>query len=128
MGFRQVASNDLIDLTQCPVLMPELEALLQPLHRCLSTLFAVKRLGHVEPVLADNGPLMMLRHLDALAPEDRAKLERFSHCSIWTMGAPLAGAGCRTVFLPCVWFTTSPQDFIQVNDNVNQQMVAKAIE
>ncbi|MBY4890232.1 23S rRNA (uracil(1939)-C(5))-methyltransferase RlmD [Pantoea sp. DY-15] len=135
MGFRQAASNDLVELKQCPVLVPELEALLQPLHQCLSDLQAVKRLGHVELVLADNGPLMVLRHLDALSAGDRAKLERFSHeqqLSLYLADGSesLQALNAREPFyhslnLP---LSFSPQNFIQVNDGVNQQMVAKAIE
>lgn len=135
MGFRQAASNDLVELKQCPVLVPELEALLQPLHQCLSDLQAVKRLGHVELVLADNGPLMVLRHLDALSAGDCAKLERFSHeqqLSLYLADGSesLQALNAREPFyhslnLP---LTFSPQNFIQVNDGVNQQMVAKAIE
>lgn len=134
MGFRQAASNDLVALRQCPILVPELEALLQPLHQCLSSLNAVRRLGHVELVLADNGPLMVLRHLDALSAADREKLERFSHehrLMTWLADGsdslqPLQEAMpfYRSFDLQ---LTFSPQDFIQVNDAVNQQMVAQAL-
>ncbi|RRW71877.1 23S rRNA (uracil(1939)-C(5))-methyltransferase RlmD [Pantoea dispersa] len=134
MGFRQAGSNDLIDVTQCPVLVPELEALLQPLHHCLSSLHAVKRLGHVELVLADNGPLMVLRHLDALSAADRTKLERFSHehrLMIWLADGSdaLQALGAEQPYYRSfdLQLTFSPQDFIQVNDGVNQQMVAQAI-
>jgi 23S rRNA (uracil1939-C5)-methyltransferase len=51
MGFRQVASSDLVPVTQCPVLHPELEQLLTPLRACLSALQVARRLGHVELVL-----------------------------------------------------------------------------
>jgi 23S rRNA (uracil1939-C5)-methyltransferase len=135
MGFRQASSNDLVELKQCPVLVPQLEALLQPLHQCLSSLQAVRRLGHVELVLADNGPLMVLRHLDALSAGDRAKLERFSHehqlmCYLADGSDSLQPLGDKAPFYQSfdLTLTFSPQDFIQVNDGVNQQMVAKAIE
>ncbi|WP_336778902.1 23S rRNA (uracil(1939)-C(5))-methyltransferase RlmD [Pantoea sp. USHLN256] len=135
MGFRQAGSNELVELKQCPVLVPELEALLQPLHQCLSDLQAVRRLGHVELVLADNGPLMVLRHLDALSAGDRAKLERFSHeqqLSMWLADGSerLQPLSAREPFYRAfdLQLTFSPQNFIQVNDGVNQQMIAKAIE
>ncbi|MGK3131278.1 23S rRNA (uracil(1939)-C(5))-methyltransferase RlmD [Pantoea sp. C8B4] len=135
MGFRQAATNDLVALSQCPILVPELEALLQPLHHCLSTLQAARRLGHVELVLADNGPVMVLRHLDALSAGDRAKLERFSHehqlmLYLADGGDTLQPLGDYAPFYQSfdLKLTFSPQDFIQVNDGVNQQMVAKAIE
>ncbi len=134
MGFRQAASNELIALQQCPVLVPELEALLQPLHHCLASLQAVRRLGHVELVLADNGPLMVLRHLDALSARDRADLERFSHQHKLMLWLADGSGELQTINSTTPYYrshdltlTFSPQDFIQVNDNVNQQMVAKAL-
>ena len=135
MGFRQAASNDLVDIAQCPILAPELEALLLPVKACLSELKAAKRLGHLELVLADNGPLMVLRHLDALHADDRQKLERFSHKHQLMLfladgSDMLTALSEKTPFYHShnLKLTFSPQDFIQVNDAVNQQMVAKAIE
>ena len=135
MGFRQAASNDLVDIAQCPILAPELEALLLPVKACLSELKAAKRLGHLELVLADNGPLMVLRHLDALHVDDRQKLERFSHKHQLMLfladgSDMLTALSGKTPFYHShnLKLTFSPQDFIQVNDAVNQQMVAKAIE
>jgi 23S rRNA (uracil1939-C5)-methyltransferase len=135
MGFRKSQDSELVNIHHCPVLEPQLEALLEPLHQCLSTLKAVRRLGHVELVLADNGPLMVLRHLDALNDDDRQKLERFSHS---TGVALFLAPDSETLTAlgedePCyhsdgLRLTFSPRDFIQVNDGVNQQMVARAIE
>ncbi|WP_313572037.1 23S rRNA (uracil(1939)-C(5))-methyltransferase RlmD [Pantoea piersonii] len=134
MGFRQEASNDLVAIRECPILAPELEALLLPLRDCLSALKAASRLGHVELVLADNGPLMVLRHLDALHTADREKLERFSHEHNLMLFLDSGGDELEQVrgdepFYHSgeVRLTFSPQDFIQVNDAVNQQMVAQAL-
>lgn len=134
MGFRQAASNDIVAVKQCPVLVPQLEALLLPLHHCLSGLQAVRRLGHVELVLADNGPLMVLRHLDRLSAGDRAELERFSHkhqLMLWLddgSGNPQRiGEGEPFYRVHDVPLQFHPQDFIQVNAAVNQQMVSTAL-
>ncbi|MDU6077610.1 MAG: 23S rRNA (uracil(1939)-C(5))-methyltransferase RlmD [Pantoea sp.] len=133
MGFRQEASNDLVAIRVCPILAPELEALLLPLRDCLSALKAASRLGHLELVLADNGPLMVLRHLDALHADDREKLERFSHEQRLMLflddGERLEQVCGEEPFYHSgeVRLTFSPQDFIQVNDAVNQQMVVQAI-
>jgi len=88
----------------------------------------------VELVLADNGPLMVLRHLDALSAADRTKLERFSHehrLMIWLADGSdaLQALGAEQPYYRSfdLQLTFSPQDFIQVNDGVNQQMVAQAI-
>ncbi len=79
MGFRKAGSSDIVDVKQCPILVPHLEALLPEVRTCLSGLDGVRHLGHVELVLANNGPLMVLRHLAPLSKKDREKLERFSH-------------------------------------------------
>ncbi|MGC8426303.1 23S rRNA (uracil(1939)-C(5))-methyltransferase RlmD [Mixta calida] len=135
MGFRKTASNDLVSIDCCPILKPELETLLVPLRVCLASLQAVRRLGHVELVLADNGPVLVLRHLDPLSAGDRQKLEQFSHKhQLALFLAPDSEhteqvAGDRPYYLSHqLKLTFSPRDFIQVNDAVNQKMVAKALE
>ncbi|EMH4163665.1 23S rRNA (uracil(1939)-C(5))-methyltransferase RlmD [Pluralibacter gergoviae] len=134
MGFRKAGSSDIVNVRRCPVLVPSLEALLPALHDCLSSLQSARHIGHVELVQADNGPLMVLRHTAPLPAEDKAKLERFSHShqlALW-----LAPDSEKIVQLSgeMPWYssdglrlTFSPRDFIQVNDGVNQQMVATAL-
>ncbi|OON39602.1 23S rRNA (uracil(1939)-C(5))-methyltransferase [Izhakiella australiensis] len=134
MGFRKASSNDLVAIDHCPVLRPELDALLVPLHHCLNGLRAASRLGHVELVLADNGPLLVLRHLDPLTQDDRTKLERFSHehqVAVW-LAADSESLVALRGDLP--WYqldglklTFSPRDFIQVNGTLNRQMVDLAM-
>ena len=135
MGFREQASSDLVNISQCPILKPELNALIQPLHALLSGLQAVRRLGHVELVLADNGPLLVLRHLDALSLADRQKLEQFSHKHRLALFLAADSESLEQVSgdMPVchshkLSLTFSPRDFIQVNDEVNQQMIAQALD
>ncbi|MDX7997872.1 23S rRNA (uracil(1939)-C(5))-methyltransferase RlmD [Xenorhabdus sp. Reich] len=166
MGFRQSQTNDLVNIKRCSVMRPELEQLLQPLYQCLNSLHAVKRLGHVELVLADNGPLIVLRHLDPLKLGDREILRTFSvqhNVALYLAGEQLSDekvsdekvsdeqlsdekvsdeqlAGDKKSLEPLIggqaapWYQVnglklvfSPQDFIQVNDEVNQQMVSQAL-
>ncbi|KKI44574.1 23S rRNA (uracil(1939)-C(5))-methyltransferase RlmD [Hafnia alvei] len=135
MGFRKSGSNDLVPVNACPVLAPALASLLQPLHECLAGMKVVRRLGHAELVLADNGPVLVLRHLDPLKEQDLARLHNFSaqhRVMIYLQGnddelvklcddAPFYQVDKLRLFF-------SPKDFIQVNDAVNQQMVAQALE
>lgn len=134
MGFREKSSSELVNISQCPILKPELNALLQPLHAVLSSLHAVRRLGHVELVQADNGPLLVLRHLDALTAEDRQKLVQFSHkyrLSLFLAAESdtleQVSGGMPHYQSHDLTLTFSPRDFIQVNDDVNQQMVSRAL-
>ncbi|MBA7731400.1 23S rRNA (uracil(1939)-C(5))-methyltransferase RlmD [Citrobacter freundii] len=135
MGFRKSGSSDIIDVKQCPVLVPQLEALLPDIRACLESLQGLRHLGHVELVQAGNGAVMILRHTSPLNTADKEKLECFSH----SQGLSLFLAP-QSEILECVsgespWYdsnglrlTFSPRDFIQVNAGVNQQMVARALE
>ncbi|AFJ45962.1 23S rRNA (uracil(1939)-C(5))-methyltransferase RlmD [Shimwellia blattae] len=134
MGFRKAGSNDLVDIHQCPVLVPQLEALLAPLRECLSGLQSVRRLGHAELVMADNGPLMVLRHLSPLPDADLQKLEQFSHSHQLALFLAPDSEILSRVCGDSPWYESdglrlsfSPRDFIQVNGQVNQQMVARAL-
>lgn len=134
MGFRKANSNDIVDVAQCPVLTPRLEALLPDIRACLTSLKGKRQLGHVELVYADNGPLMVLRHTAALANEDKEKLERFSHSSGVALYLAPESEILERVTGEAPWYSSdglrlifSPRDFIQVNDGVNQQMVATAL-
>ncbi|MEG1121394.1 MAG: 23S rRNA (uracil(1939)-C(5))-methyltransferase RlmD [Citrobacter sp.] len=135
MGFRQSGSSDIIDVKQCPILVPQLEALLPHIRACLESLQGLRHLGHIELVQAGNGTLMILRHTAPLSMVDREKLERFSH----SQGLSLFLAPQSEILEPVSgespWYdsnglrlTFSPRDFIQVNAGVNQQMVARALE
>ena len=135
MGFRKASDKELVDIHQCPVLVPQLEALLEPLRQCLSELKAFRRLGHVELVLADSGPLMVLRHLIPLETADRQKLERFSQTAGVALFLAPDSDTLEALGEDTPWYHSdglrlsfSPRDFIQVNDAVNQQMVARAID
>lgn len=134
MGYRQAGSHDLVNICACPILRPELEALLAPLHACLSRLQAVKRLGHVELVQADNGPLLVLRHLDPLSQADSQALRDFAqqHAVSVYLAEDAQSLTCLYGEAPVyrvagLTLAFSPRDFIQVNDAVNQQMINQAL-
>jgi 23S rRNA (uracil1939-C5)-methyltransferase len=135
MGFRKANANDIVDIRQCPVLVPRLEALLPALHDCLRNLKSARQLGHVELVLADNGPLMVLRHTAVLPAADKEKLECFSHTHDVALYLAPQSEILERVRGEAPWYTSnglrltfSPRDFIQVNDGVNQKMVATVLE
>jgi 23S rRNA (uracil1939-C5)-methyltransferase len=134
MGFRKAGSNDIVEVTQCPVLVPTLEALLPALRECLQALDGVRHLGHVELVHADNGPLMVLRHTAPLSLADSAKLEQFSHSHQLALWLAPQSDSVEQLSGEMPWYssdglrlTFSPRDFIQVNDGVNQRMVETAL-
>ncbi|CAI9387502.1 MULTISPECIES: 23S rRNA (uracil(1939)-C(5))-methyltransferase RlmD [Citrobacter] len=134
MGFRKAASNDIVDIRQCPILVPQLEALLPELRACLSSLQGIRHLGHVELVQAGSGTLMILRHTAPLTAQDNEKLERFSHSKGLSLYLAPQSEILETVSGQTPWYESnglrlnfSPRDFIQVNEGVNQKMVASAL-
>ncbi|PVZ85710.1 23S rRNA (uracil(1939)-C(5))-methyltransferase RlmD [Serratia sp. S1B] len=135
MGFRQAASAELVTVKQCPVLAVELEQLLVPLYQCLNGLQAVKRLGHVELVLADNGPVLVLRHLAPLSEHDRQLLLQFAQQRGLTLYLAPDSVQLEKLYGETPYYQVdglrlafNPRDFIQINDAVNHQMVAQALE
>lgn len=98
MGFRKAGSSDIVDIRQCPILVPRLEALLPDVHACLSGLDSVRHLGHVELVLANNGPLMVLRHTAPLSKRPRKTGTLFAFPRAGAFSRPTkrdTGAGYR---------------------------------
>ncbi len=136
MGFRQTQSNTLVDIKSCPVLHPDLDTLIKPLSECLNQLNIAPKLGHVELIRADNSIIVLIRYLTPFNSVDRKKLldfEQHHHLSVWLAGdegalQPLNAsvpmpeyqvAGERLQF--------NPLNFIQVNAEINQHMVAQAL-
>ena len=135
IGFRKANSSEIVDVVQCPVLVPTLGALLPAVRECLSGLQSLRQLGHVELVQADNGPLMVLRHTAALPAADKEKLERFSQSHGLSLYLAPQSEILEQIRGEAPWYTSdglrlvfSPRDFIQVNDGVNQLMVHTALE
>ncbi|GJL44627.1 TPA: 23S rRNA (uracil(1939)-C(5))-methyltransferase RlmD [Citrobacter farmeri] len=134
MGFRKAASSDIVDVRQCPILVPQLEALLPDLRACLGSLKGVRHLGHVELVQAGSGTLMILRHTAPLSRADNEKLERFSHSKGLSLYLAPQSEILETLSGQTPWYESnglrlnfSPRDFIQVNEGVNQKMVSSAL-
>ncbi|MDO4698607.1 MAG: 23S rRNA (uracil(1939)-C(5))-methyltransferase RlmD [Pasteurellaceae bacterium] len=134
-GFRQANSQQIINVNNCDVLMPSLSALLPKLHALFSQWQRKKQLGHVELVQADNGLCMLLRHVGELAEVDKQRLLDFAETDklllfvmsekgqvIQWRGEPpyYQIAGLKLHF--------SMRDFIQVNAEQNEKMVATALE
>lgn len=141
LGFRARGSHHLIDITHCPILVPQLEALLPPLQACLEGLQAPRQIGHIELVAGDEGVAVIVRQLranpgDAHAWQRWAEVQGVSLAQLegrqeprlrWVGKAPGLGytlkSGGRSLQL-----NFAPGDFLQVNAEVNQKMVATALD
>ncbi|MFA9489276.1 MULTISPECIES: 23S rRNA (uracil(1939)-C(5))-methyltransferase RlmD [unclassified Mannheimia] len=135
MGFRLQNSNQIIPLANCEVLVEPLSQLLPKLQELVANWQHQKKLGHIELVQADNTITLFLRHLGALSAQDSENLQQFAkqeNLSLFVMSEEhqiehLYGElpyyeiqGLKLHF--------SVRDFIQVNAELNQKMVEKALE
>ncbi|WP_435236576.1 23S rRNA (uracil(1939)-C(5))-methyltransferase RlmD [Psychromonas sp. PT13] len=137
MGFRRALSNDLIEQTVCPVLLPQLETLIVPLKTLWGGLESKADLGHVELISADQGAVVLLRHLKALSNADINALLAFSNehqVQFYTQDShhqlTCLNNNEQLSYQLTEWKCTlnfNATDFLQVNSNVNQQMVAQAL-
>jgi 23S rRNA (uracil1939-C5)-methyltransferase len=87
MGFSEAKSHRLVDLVECPVLHPQLFALIKPLRTLLATLLPARGRAQIRMTLADQGVDLLIAGVEAeglAAVEaisvfaDRHKLARFS--------------------------------------------------
>ena len=139
VGFRQRFSSDLVEVSQCPVLVPALESLMQALIPLLKQLEGAADLGHVELIDAQR-PLLLLRHMQPLSAADLERLQAFAaaqdvgcwlqpgdedsvHC-VWPEEAVQPAYALPELGLSLAF---QPGDFIQVNAGINRQMIAQAL-
>ena len=78
IGFRKKQSKEIVDVEHCPVLAQSLNELLPPLRTLLSQLKGRKHLGHVELVEADNGRVVLIRHLQPFSDKDMTAIRQFA--------------------------------------------------
>lgn len=139
LGFRQKLSNTLVNVPHCPVLAEPLSQLITPLQQQLETMPLAKHLGHVDLLLASEGTVVVLRLLRQLTSAERTELEQWQtqqQCLLLVDGGSsitdLDGDEAAPLHyqigpqLPEVAFL--PGDFFQVNDQVNQKMIAQALD
>lgn len=140
LGFRQHYSNEITQVNHCLVLAPELNQLLEPLHSWLTDLRAVKAVTHIELVKGQGDIAIILRHTKKLADADLIALAQLAERQavyVWLEPngdqglTDLQGNPCdprlhyEVAGLPLAYH---PQDFTQVNPQVNQLMVAQALD
>lgn len=144
MGFRQKNSQQLIRVTQCPVLLEVLEAMIEPIQAWLNKYLPA--VSHIELIGADSAPAVLVRYTQSLSVDIRRHLQEKLHsfdALCWFQGkkqGQLEDAEGKKVNpeleyllqnLPSrepLRFYFHPQDFIQGNAKVNQLMVNQALE
>lgn len=136
VGFRAAASQDIIAVADCPVLVQPLQPILRALPAALAALARPQAIGHVE-LFSGNACAVLVRHTAVLHEADLALLRGFcaeQGAQLWLQGegAPhpeqpgqslryeVQGEGLSLAY--------RPGDFVQVNQPVNDAMIAQALD
>lgn len=137
VGFRQRASSELVNVEQCPVLVPELEHVLTRLPALLRSLDGADALGHVELIGAEH-PALVLRHLRPLSEADSNRLQAFAaecELGLWLQGEEANALAVNGALEPAYRLADqqlelgfAPGHFTQVNPQMNQAMVNQALD
>jgi 23S rRNA (uracil1939-C5)-methyltransferase len=138
VGFRERNSSFITDVKRCEVLAPPVDSLIQPLSLLLTALSVRNRVPQIEVAVADNAVALVVRVLEELTAADRDLLLQFARDHNVQMYvqpggydtiAPLADVAPLEYRLPQfdVTIRFQPNDFVQVNGELNAQMVARAV-
>ncbi|WP_115719570.1 23S rRNA (uracil(1939)-C(5))-methyltransferase RlmD [Gallaecimonas mangrovi] len=136
LGLRAVGSQNIIPIEHCQVAQTPLSALLPSLQQLLATLKGHKLLGHLELMHLPPHTAALWRLTGPLPKADQAKLVAWAkaqHVALYSQEenidqlwpeAPLA----LGYALDGLNMTVGPADFIQVNADINNAMVAQAMD
>ncbi|MCP4490725.1 MAG: 23S rRNA (uracil(1939)-C(5))-methyltransferase RlmD [Gammaproteobacteria bacterium] len=141
VGFRERNASFLADMSSCEVLTPKVGHSLQNLAALIEQLDARESIPQIEVAADDDRVILLFRHLKQLSESDRRKLTKFAQQTGFNLQlqpkgpdsisnlfpedqllqfSPLAEENLRINF--------SAVDFVQVNNEINQQMVAQALK
>ena len=142
VGFREKRNSFLADINRCVVLDPRIGERIDDLRTLLYGLEAYQHIAQVEVACGDEVAAMIFRNMIPLSDADRAALIEFGkahdlHIYLQPKGPdtvhriwPEGGEERLSYRLPEFDLTMSfhPMDFTQVNADINQRMVHRAIE
>ena len=139
VGFHERKSRYIADMETCKVLPPHVDAMLLPMRALIASLDARETCPQIEVACGDEVTALVLRHLEPLTEDDKARLAAFAaeHRIQWwlqpkgpdTVHLMEAGGTPRAYGLPDFGITMpfTPTDFTQVNPHINRVMVTRAL-
>ncbi len=142
VGFRKQGSNQLTTIKHCDVLEPIFNDVFSQLNTVLKQLSADKSVGHIEVIQA-NVTCIVVRQLVKMPAADKALWLSAQSEHQWQvliddgkkLSPLLESSSAKTLFYTLMENTVnqtqinfSANDFIQVNNVINQKMVAQALQ
>jgi len=143
VGFRQKSSNNLAQLKNCPVLVKPIQTIFSTLKEFIPKLSIAKSIGHIEVIYTQHVSLVV-RQLIPLNSQDLNLWKSIAEENNWQVyiddGAKVEKLNEVSELFYSIEYSQmhdnsdvtdiyfEPKDFIQVNHNVNNRMIAQAIE
>ncbi|OQW70721.1 MAG: 23S rRNA (uracil(1939)-C(5))-methyltransferase [Proteobacteria bacterium ST_bin12] len=142
VGFNEKATRYVADMNSCEVLVPEVSALIAPLQHMIVQLSIRDKLPQIELAVGEGNVIVLIfRIMDALTIEDETIFKAFAgehHVQIWTQTKgpdtikpfwPLNGKAL-SYSLPefGLRYPFKPNEFTQVNPQINQVMIRRAMQ
>lgn len=136
LGFRALASQQIVAIADCPILVTSLQQLLRQLPGVFARVKSPSAFGHLE-LFAGNQVALLVRLNAPLPAADAQLLVEFcrqQQIQLWWQdkGQPYPEQQGQQLFymLPeyGLEIDYQPGDFVQVNAGLNQQMIAMALD
>ena len=141
IGFRQKNSNKIVNINDCPILAPDMFKMVQRIRPILESLDNKQAITHLQLFYLQRKSFIILRVTRLLSDSDKQALTTFSEqnktCVILepqkqqfeNLSAKHFPAEILLEYrLDDLAFQFQPQNFIQINDEVNQLMVKQALD
>lgn len=142
VGFREKQKNYLAEIDSCTILNPKIGLLITPLKELIATLNAYQDIAQIEVAIGDSSMALVIRNLRDLNDADQQKLISFA--SVHNFELYLQPGNPQSIYklwpqdnierlyysLPAYNLNLAfhPLDFTQINPELNQKMIAQAID
>jgi len=141
VGFHERHKSYVTPLSHCQALAPQIARLLPSLPQLVSTLSCYQRIPQIEVAASEHGVTLVIRHLEPLLASDRHKIQQYGSEKGVQILLQSKGPDSIEQCVPQqfqilqyqlprhrIEIRYKPTDFIQVNDEMNQMLIDRAIE
>ncbi|GLR72722.1 23S rRNA (uracil(1939)-C(5))-methyltransferase RlmD [Agaribacter marinus] len=140
IGYRESSSKKIVDITECPILSDKLHVAVFGILPTLRSLKSVRNIGHLVFFESNDEVSLSVHCMKALRENDAKVLQSIATKLNTTLFIALKDKGIDDEYQHTLRVSgyqeqnlqqnldVTMTDFVQVNDNVNQQMLSRALE
>ena len=143
IGFRQKATNQLVAVKSCPVLVKPVDRIFPILKELVAKLSVKKSIGHIEVICTDisnqlsNHLTLVIRQVRTINAHDSQLWQEYAHNNNWDIHFQCDENNNKNILndtddlnyglIDDIQINFSFNDFIQINQSVNLAMVEQAL-